>query len=206
VGNSKETAPLSVAAESLRETTKWFVGGVVITAAAVFAGSSLTALGTLDIDHDRNRLLLALAGAIVGFVALGWITHEAIGVLTLESFTLRILANASHQEDPRLHEVAEGAWNKFRHCAPIEAGSLKDYIDAVDALPAGHPSLDEVRAFSALIMPDAAFTYVRGRFKELTSILIPATALAVIGFGLFAWAANPPTKSPPASGIEVADG
>ncbi len=83
---------MAASTQSLRDTAKWMVGGVAATAVGVFAGSSLTSLGTLDPTTDRGRLLLAIAALVVGFIGLAAIFEKAIRVLTVETMTFRQVA------------------------------------------------------------------------------------------------------------------
>lgn len=191
-------------AAALRETTKWLVGGVVITAAGVFAGSSLTNLGSLDPNKDAVRLALALVGAVTGFVALGLIMNRAIAVLTVESLSLRMIAAAESDKaaDPRLKGLAAKLWSKFHLSSPLTAHSLSEFSDMLEGLGEADPLFAKAEAFASHLIPDASFLYVRDHFARLVRMLIPATALAVAGFGLFAWAANP--AAPPAAGTSNA--
>jgi len=191
---------MTAAASALRETAKWLVGGVVVTAAGVFTGSSLTNLGSLDPAADAPRLAAAIAGAAIGFAALAAIVTRALAVLTLESVTLRMLAEAERSTaaaDAERRRVAKMIARKYRHSFPVPGNSLAELVAAVDRLPEDDPGRAAAEAFNALVLPDAGFLHVRARFRKLTDILIPATFFAALGFGLFAWAANPPERSPP---------
>lgn len=204
---------LTGAAASLRDSAKWLVGGVVATAAGVFAGSSLSNLGSLDPAHDGGRLALAGCGALLGFSALAMIAKFAIDVLTVESVTLRQLAsaeNSTRPEDEQLKQVAEEM--VMRHAQSIPSGfrnfsELLADVDAKLADPAANRAfLTTAASFDARVMPDAGFRYVRHRFERLRAALLPAVAAAILGFGTFAWAANPPKAdrpAPPASNIFI---
>lgn len=92
---SDKFAAFTGAAQSLRDTAKWYAGSVGATAAGVFAGSSLTELGALTWSEDQTRLLLVALGALAGFGALAWIFGAAASVLSRDIFTLEQIATGT---------------------------------------------------------------------------------------------------------------
>jgi hypothetical protein len=196
-------APLAAAAQSLRDTAKWLVGGVTATAASIFAGSSLTNLGSLDPATDTARLAAAVGGIIVGFVALGVVFRDSVRVLTRDSITLRELA-ASEKQQGDLAMVAASITARYQHSLPNNIQSLADYVTAVDNHRMIEPPtetslafLRDAECFQLLAMPDACFLVVRNRFERLVRTLPLSICAAAVGFGLFAWAANPPGPQAP---------
>jgi hypothetical protein len=187
-------------AKALRETTKWLVAGVAATAAGVFAGSSLTNLGSLDPLENTLRLGLAILGAAIGFTGLAIIVVFAISVLTVEAVNLDMIAQADIDPngDRELKALAGSIAKTFKRSFPITAVSVAELATKIDALPKSDPLFAKVRTFRAAAIPYASFLRVRTRFVRLGKALIPATFLAAAGFGLFAWAANPPAPAPPA--------
>ncbi|HEV2865986.1 MAG TPA: hypothetical protein VGX37_05685 [Allosphingosinicella sp.] len=197
--DSAPAAPMSAAAVSLRDTAKWLVGGVVVTAAGVFTGSSLTNFGSLEPATEPIRFTLAIVGAALGFAALAWILTAALAVLTLESVTFRMLAESETSTaaaDEERRKLAATIARKYKHSFPMPANSLSELVAAIDGLPQDDPRRAAAVTFNALVMPDAGFLHVRTRFRRLTNVLIPATFIVALGFGLFAWAANPPDDAP----------
>ena len=195
-GTATDDGGLAAGAASMRESAKWLVGGVAATAAGVFAGSSLTNLGSLDPFDQPWRLGAALVGAVIGFLALGCIVRRAIAVLTVGSVTFRMLADAqSGLGDAALKPLAVEVATKYP--IPLSALSLGHLMVKTAALPDGDSRLAEVRTYTDNVLRDAAFLSVRKRFDRLASTLSPATAFAILGFGLFAWAANPPAERAP---------
>ena len=189
------------AAQSLRDTAKWLVGGVAATAAGVFAGSSLTSLGSLEWSKDHLRLFLALVGASAGFFGLAAITRAAVGVLNRRSLTMREIALADEAELVTLRMTIEARY-KGRFPKGIE--TLKAYVDCVDAArrrgaitPLDQALLADARADNDVMSADGTFLLVKARFDRLVDSLGWATPVAAVGFGLFAWAANPPPQLPP---------
>lgn len=203
------TASMAAAAQSLRDTAKWLVGGVVTTAAGVFAGSSLTSLGSLDLNADRDRLVGAGLGLLVGFGGLATILALAIRVLERGSITFRELSNPNSQELEKIKDELSSRYanDMHRHGVP----GFAEYMVKIDTASTATPTdenrnfLQQAQGTTAIITADAGFQLVRRRFGRLINGLILGTLLAVAGFGVFAWAANPP-KPPPATASSTGSG
>lgn len=167
----------------LRDTARWIVGGIVATAGAVMAGSSLTNLGTLDPVDDRGRLVIAIAGGALGFLSLGFLMAKALGVFQVRSTDLERLAQAG----------AKTEWGRLRKEVETEfglpqegPGSLAERLQRDE---------DDLLTDIEAALP---YLYVRLKFDDLVWWLPITVATAAIGFGVFAWAANPPEKKAPA--------
>jgi hypothetical protein len=172
------------ATKYLRETAKWIVGGVVATAGAVLAGSSLTNLGSLDPVDDIGRLGLAVAGAILGFVSIGWLMAKALDVFKISSVSLERLEQAGAGSD----------WEWLRKVVESEFGLSATGEDSLTELLKSprDPPVPSIRAA-------VPYFYVRSKFETLVWWLPWTVAGAAVGFGLFAWAANPPEPAKPAA-------
>jgi hypothetical protein len=207
-----ETLPvastMAAGAQSLRDTAKWLVGGVVATAAGVFAGSSLTAVGTLDPTVDTVRLCLAAVGLLVGFMALSVILYFAIRVLTRESMTFREIVTSS---DAEIREIRAKLLSRYSERLPAEK-DLTRLSEVTEQLYRQESKtekelaiLHKSEALISVITADGGFFFVRNRFKNLLIALVCATPFAIVGFGLFAWAANPPKPKtvPPAFSLTI---
>ncbi|WP_027059334.1 hypothetical protein [Mesorhizobium loti] len=196
---------MAAGSQSLRDTAKWLVGGVVATAAAVFAGSSLTSLGALDPTEDRQRMLLALGALLVGFAGLAIILIPALRILVVEARTFREFATST---DPEISMVRNRLLSRYQKEFPAGADSFDRYQQYVDEAQTrikqgGKDKTDtdliaKATTDFATFNADAGFNVVRNRFTYLCYGLAIGTLLAILGFGVFAWAANPPpAKSPP---------
>lgn len=195
---------MAASAQSLRDTAKWMVGGVAATAVGVFAGSSLTSLGSLDPTTDRDRLLLAVAALVIGFVGLAAIFVKAIRVLTVETMTFRQVAapGAAGSELAILQTKLVGTYAAL---LPQGVTTLEGYIQRVEAAKTANPKrpednevLTKVKENVDILTAAGGFIWVYNRFDALVSVLKWAVPITIVGFGLFAWAANPPdAKSPP---------
>lgn len=205
-------AATAAAAQSLRDTAKWLVGGVVATAAGVFAGSSLTSLGSLDPTDDRQRLLLAIGSLLVGFVGLAIILVPAVLVLVRETKTFREIATPAQREKAEIVRLRAALLERYRSQLPPGIASFDAYVSRVDEAFAREPKaagdselIARAVANFAIFNADAGFLFVRNRFKTLLLLLAPGAVVAIVGFGLFAWAANPPPgkSAPPAFSLTI---
>jgi hypothetical protein len=191
---------LAGAAQSLRDTSKWLVGGVIGTSAGVFAGSSLTALGSLDPTNDRWRLELAGAGLMVGLLALSFVFYFALRVLDRGSFTMRELAAARGLKT--LAKIKPDLIVRYRTRFPDGVKDFEGYVRLVETTVNIDPQTDETAKIleratvdDDIISADAGLMFVKRRYRALLITLCVATPAAAAGFGVFAWAANPP-KTP----------
>lgn len=190
----------SSASQSLRDTAKWYAGSVGATAAGVFAGTSLTNLGSMSLPADQDRLMMAAGGALTGFLGLSIVFWAASGVLTRELFSLERIVRISSDDDTfkatrdKLNDNYKDVTQPYDDVATY----LKAINDAYDRLrTGGTDKADKIlvqhgEANIPAIQADASFLLVRERFQTLTSRMGWAALLAISGFGLFAWAANPP--------------
>lgn len=183
---------------SLRETAKWLVGGVVGASAAIFAGSSLTKLGSLNAETHGVRLLLAIGGAGLGFVALGLILARAINVLQIEPLTIESVATG---EGKTLVRVRHRIEKHYRGMLPGKAKNLRELVQIATKKwetrdPKDLPFVMEYLAYHREIMAQASFWLLQARFRKTVHALWIGGPLAIVGFGLFAWAANPPEDKP----------
>jgi hypothetical protein len=185
-------SPYASAADKLRETTKWLFTGIVATAGAVFAGSSLTNLGSLE---PGCRLYLAGVGLLVGFCGMGFLARSALSVLTINLGTPRMIAERDEFAATRVEidEIFSGSW-------PLPARNYASFVALVSlefkkpgADPAD-PSLLRAAALMGEVANAAAFLIVRAQFLRLVRYMGWHTLLMIAGFGMFAWAANPPDK------------
>ncbi len=194
------TASMAAAAQSLRDTAKWLVAGVVATAASVFVGSSLTAFGSLA--PGSLRFGLAVGGLALGFAGIAAIMRAAIMVLTRASLTVHDIATSKDPELSRLHDELS---KRYADRLTNGSATLKDHVERIGNIARRQTRSDAENALiargredNAVISADASFLFVRHRFDGLVDTLTLATPLAVAGFGLFAWAANPAAPPAPA--------
>lgn len=202
---------MAASAQSLRDTAKWMVGGVAATAVGVFAGSSLTSLGSLDPWSDRDRLVLAIAALAVGFIGLAAIFEKAIRVLTVETMTFRQVAAPAVAGSERAALQAR-LIETYAPLLPQGTTTLEGYIQRVEQAKTANPKqaadndvLAKVKENVDILTAAGGFIWVYNRFSALVSALKWAVPTMIAGFGLFAWAANPPDAkpSPPAFSLTI---
>lgn len=174
----------SGAVKQLRDVSQWIIGGVVATAAGVFAGSTLTKIGSLGLPDDAARLGLALGGVFLGFIAIALILIRGIEVLAPVGNSLPLLAAAP--EDDQLRRA-------------------RDYLYKINGIDQGTYPLAMLLersttkagiAYLPRLYAAAPFCVVRLRFNRLLRWMMACVPIAILGFGLFAWAANPPEPKP----------
>ena len=190
---SSRSPPYSVAADKLRDTAKWLFTGIVATAGAILAGTSLTSMGSLD---PGWRLGLASAGLALGILGLGLLAAAATRVLTVDLGTPRMIA-----EDAEFSATRAELDSMFRNSWPKPATNYKSLVDLVSKefeadqqardqafLKIGSEMLREMTAV-------AGFLVVRRQFRRLLRNMWWQVLLMAVGLGLFAWAANPPAPA-----------
>ena len=190
----------AAASASLRDTAKWLVAGVTATAAGVFAGSSLTSLGSLDFANHAARLWMAIGGAVLGFAGLGLVLALAIKALTVESIDFETFCRAKRGGLARARRELD---RRHAGALPGKTASLCALLDKVleverkDDADSRRFMMEFQRRLPTL-MAEAGFLNVRQKFAALVIALWIGAPLALIGFGTFAWAANPPEPNHPA--------
>lgn len=199
-GQGDPLAPdLAAASAALRDTAKWIVGGVVGTSAAVFAGSSLTNLGSLTLPADTNRILVVVAGALIGFLAIGGLARRALSVLTIRGLSFGQLVAA---RTPDMRQVVQDIDTRYASEFPGGVRTLRDFkarIEAENGKEAGRQDeafLAEADSFLPVLMAEASFLHVCSEFARLKRALFVSAFGAILGFGAFAWGANPPPAAP----------
>jgi hypothetical protein len=193
------TQSLAAASSSLRDTAKWLIGGVIGTAAAVFAGSSLTNIGQLSLPDDWARILVVIAGATLGFACIGDLAWRALAVLTIRTMSFAELASA---RDAQLSELAAAVEGRYAGALPgnlATLAALKDRIEAENAKSADQQDstfMDRAASFVPAVMAQASFQNVFDKFDRMKRVLLVRALGAIIGFGAFAWGVNPPAPPP----------
>jgi hypothetical protein len=185
------------AATTLREVAKWTVGGLAAAAAVVIAGSPLTGLGSLDWGW---RLALVIGGACAGFVGLGSVVWRSMDLLVPRPEVFRGLLDGTStltREDKHLQE-------KLRSLFPVGTKSFleigeceKKYDDKLEKWSPSDPGVEQAKTFKQQVITlqqNFAYNKLLNRFYKIRKTIFSGGAFMIIGFGVFAWAANPANR------------
>jgi hypothetical protein len=192
-----ETAQAKAGAESLRATAKWTVGGMAGVAGAVIAGSPLTGLGSLEAGW---RLGVAAIGAVIGFASLGFIIWHSWNLMAPRMLTLEaLIKKAPDARQSRLEGELKAAQLFPEGTSTFSAlGARRDNLkneqrntaDKVRHRQLQH-ELDELHQRAQLLFHAFDFLEIHDRFLTLRKYIFGAAVAMILGFGIFAWAANP---------------
>jgi hypothetical protein len=204
-------ADLGNATNGLRDTAKWISGGAAVAAGGVLAGSALTGLGSVE---PLWRLLLAIAGALAGLGALGLILWRAVDVLAPRRLPLsafldpRIVPLKVRQViETDLARMFPRGVGKYTGSVPSFAAlqevmnTLTERLHSTDKSQkaaaqkaAAQVEVDKILKALDFLLPAATFEELRLRFLKVKDAVFIGGAAAVIGFGVYAWAASPPKE------------
>jgi hypothetical protein len=209
---ASSSSPLDVANGRIREAAKWLVASAAAVGAAMIAGSQLSSIGELDVGWptsvDRARLWVALLGAVAGLGAVVFAIWTAVQVLLPKLVLISELSEAwDNESDPLAPAVQQ-----FKRNAKYLQGfdTPAEVIEARENLVAKQrdPAIDaQAKAMLSerigrideritAIEDTAVHEALKGAFAQILRKLLIATAISAIGIVAFAWAANPPEKTP----------
>lgn len=185
--------PFASARTNIRETVKWLVAAFAAMAAAIVGTSPLTGLGSLP---PGERLYVAVGAGVIGLLIAAWVIARALRLLVTPPFFLGDIA-----ADEALRQFIEAhAYDLMPPQYPTIAQIVAARTAALDVLRgtvAGNR--DDARAALRALSPWTDRLMSLGYLEQLRrrldgSLLSMATAAfaAVLAFGIFAWAANPP--------------
>jgi hypothetical protein len=178
------------AVERYRDIAKWLITVFAAVGGVLVAGSQLTALGNLDLEDDRGRLLVALSGLAIAMAMAVVIVASALHVL--EPLPLFVKDVVSDQDLAK-------ELNQRPERLPFGSTSVVDLDDKLGTALRS-PALseqekegwrDEARRF----IGQARVVKVRSRFRRAWRRMAWAAPLATVGIVVFAYAANPPESS-----------
>lgn len=154
---------------------------------AILAGSSLTRLGSLDFETHALRLSLAIAGAAIGLAGIGWFLYLALKVLSVEAGGIN---NLEGDRDAEWTAIVRRINDLFAFELADDAGNARQVEQLVKARRDGEltaSDLDILKRINAAL----GFLFVQHRYKRMMDSLPFVGLAAIVGFGLYAWAANP---------------
>ena len=182
------------AGEDVRTVAKWIVGGVTGTAVGVIAGSLLTSLGALGWEI---RLLIAVLGALTGFVTLGFLLWFSLGVITPRSYSMPGIVAGKDIKPRRLKKIEPTVRQLFpegitsleqftetglRHAKAVHEPGASTNTKLKDA---------EFRHKMHLIRSALIYQHLLLLFNELKHWIFGLTPVIALAFGFYAWAVGP---------------
>jgi hypothetical protein len=190
--------PFAAAQANIRETVKWLVTAFAAMTAAVVGTSPLTGLGSLPFGE---RLYLAVGAGFIGLLIAAWVIAKALRLLVTPPFFLGdIVADAALREfvDTHAYDLMP---SQYPTVAQVVA-ARKDALDILRGMVAGNAddarvTLRKLSPWTDRLMSIGYLEHLRRRLDgSLWSMAVAAFA-AVLFFGIFAWAANPPKAGDP---------
>jgi outer membrane protein OmpA-like peptidoglycan-associated protein len=182
--------------DKFRDVTKWILAGIGALISLILGSSPLTGLGSLE---PGWRLLLAIESAGVGLVGLAFIFWAAVDVLRARLTDLQAFVEIPSRERDQVNEIMIGRLPpRIRNITELWSAKL-----AQDLQPPQQPDADEqdeaIEEAVRTVTRVAAFVIADELFGALCRKLTACTLLAVVGFGTYEWAVNPPKPDPQAS-------
>lgn len=202
--------PFASAKANLRDTIKWLATTFAAVAGVVLAGSTFSGLGALPAGP---RLLVAIVGALLGFIFTLWGIARILGLLKSEAYFLGDL----ERDDAMRQWVNAHAEDLL----PAEFANVESFLTA--RRTARREVLDpalrqqavqryrEIDRASARITSLLHFQVMANRLGAEAKALLTIAGFAILGLATFAWAVSPPkpaanpctccvTAAPPKSG------
>jgi len=206
-----ETAedPWVRAIANFRDVTRWIIAGIAGAVSLLVGTSPLTGLGALE--PSEGRLWIAVAGGVVGLVAFAFPFRAAVRVLGSRFVDIQEVANGTDRRRTRLRREVDA---RIRHRLPPRFPTLSSLAEADANLrreiqrpgelsergeiidPVKRALYAELAPYVTLALNVARFEEVRILFDDLCRTLAICLPFVAVGFGTFAWAANPPKKEP----------
>jgi len=207
-------------AERIRDAGKWLIASFAAVGAALIAGSQFSSIGKLDacvsLSLVCTRLPIALLGAAAGLAAVVWAIWTAVNLLVPEHLPPSRLVELWHDPTSPIHiffSENRSYFQGFRDFADLTSTEKEVYgrydelsrrFDraasdderekiAADMEAVNAEAEDIIRRGDAVVTLANRVTNENAFKREALPRLMISAAVAAVGIGLFAWAANPPT-------------
>lgn len=202
----------SAASDRLRDAARWLVISFGAVAAAVFAGITLSAFGTLDPTDDSGRFWVAAGAAFVGLVGVLTALLQAMSLAGASTVSLADLAGADSagaravdraraaiEKDPVLTpwgndvETFLSALKRSHETYADQVEQFRVNPDYDDSVPAQLIERERVKLQSMLNVQDvvlgtASFIRLQHSFARARWVIGGAMAAASIAVIAFVWA------------------
>jgi hypothetical protein len=204
---------LTAARELVRSAAKWFIAGLGAIGAVLVAGSQLSSVGALP--PGSTRLYLAIAGVIVGLLAILWAMWRVVDVLAGWRWTFEDLVDEWRATAwPGRGRL--GRWRSrtahpvgwFLRRSPSSLGGFASPVEIKRLYDESEPDrqgLDNLVVLMNELLDKAATVHLESRFRALRRQLAGGVVVGAAGIILFAWAANPATPDQPPPSLRNAD-
>jgi hypothetical protein len=182
---------------NLRDTAKWMLSGIIGVAALIVGTSTISQLGTLELESPR--LWCAVVALLVA-AGLCWVPFEkAVAVLRSDVQSLHQYAEATCGE---YKEAADEVAKHFGTSLP-EGKNLREFVNDYAKVRertwnAAQSNADAEKAVAYIdglykTCRDACVAeLVAVRFERLVQAIKFPGSVILLSFLLFSWAANPP--------------
>ena len=193
--------------ERVREAAKWLIGAFAAIGALLVAGVQLSDAGALTWDDDKGRLLAVIVGLVLGLGGVMAAILVNVRMLLPSAVTLKRLETEEGLKDyfDENPELIPGRSETVTALATEYRTRSAAYDDAVaayenDDSDANKTALETAKRHFAATEKDVREVLGLANWKATEKLfnddirlkLCGAAALAAVGIGLFAWAANPP--------------
>ncbi|MFK4086472.1 hypothetical protein ACI2LF_20340 [Kribbella sp. NPDC020789] len=200
-------SPLDAASERIRETAKWLTISLAALGGVLVAGTQLSDIGALQPRSDR--FWIAVAGAAIAAIGSGLILVATVATAAAPALSLEQLAT----------DTPKGAKQAVKDPTLLDGRSdvqtlTDEYIAAIEgreqAYTAHLADLSDEGNRNTFVTANARVVALNGIVKNIVAVsayrelarmwraarvkIIVGGALAALGVGAFAWAANPPLK------------
>ncbi|WP_305789308.1 pentapeptide repeat-containing protein [Symbioplanes lichenis] len=205
-------SPLEVANNRIRDAAKWLVASSAAVGAAMLAGSQLSDIGELppalpdSVEHAR--LWVAVLGAVLALTSVVFAIWTAVRILLPQLIHLSDLAEAWDAPGRAMAPVVQQFRRNPKYLqgfpAPAELARRREELVRQQREEAAEPT-DPARVVAAIADVDERITAVediathealKTQFGRAMRRFVAAAAIAATGIVAFAWAANPPDKTP----------
>jgi hypothetical protein len=207
---------LTAARELVRNSAKWFVTGLGAIGAILIAGSQLSSVGALP--PSSVRFYLAIAGVIVGLLAILWAMWRVVDVLAGRQWTFEdVVREWKETEDATASDASKATVQRSRRRHPTgwffrdnpsSLGGFSSVLEVGELYDESEPDREGLGDLVTLmneLVDKAATIDLHARFKALRRQIGGGVVLGAAGIILFAWAANPANPDQPAPSLRKAD-
>lgn len=200
-----ESVGLRGASDRIREAAKWFAVSVAALGAVMAAGSQLTGIGRLAINS--GRLWLAVVGAIVavcGALVILWavvetMTGRAVSLHSIATVTPRGAEGAVADPTllggyPTVHDIETEYLDavKQRRAAYEDARAQPEAAEKVTAAGLADNRFVAIDQVVSQLLDVVSYQHLTDQWRSTRLRVVIGAAVAAVGLGSFAWAANPP--------------